>query len=489
MGGGQLGGAPLGGAGGGSAAPNAPLPQQPLGGTPLGPGHPNPQPAQPPTQPPAQPPAAPPSGGGQLGSNPARPAPVPADQLRVPDGAQRAEPDPLPSGPDETASPAVMAASGLPLATLGLVPLLSDLRRRIPAATPRQSIGLELLPTQFGPGDAPLAALPAGLRVVYQKVLLPGEAEAHLHGQVRSLRGLLHLHDQIDGITSPQELHDLLGLGFAVLDAHGQPRRVFDAEPDSIDVLRCAGIRDSDLVIPVAPDASPATGSPIPPVPREHARPWTGSGLAPGSSEDRVIEEFELLPEVGLPIPHLAEIWRFHADGRAEHLGTHNARTGAWQGLAVTGGPVGQVLGFGPHAVLDDGSRWSATVLNDHEYVLVDHTSSGAAGFVEALDRTSRRVVDRAEISSLMRMWTTAVWRGARVVVLATSGTHALVDYADQTPSLAAGLGFVHLGQGQWQQRWVPGAELAQWQTWERTYPPLQSGPARPFAPAPPDLD
>lgn len=362
--------------------------------------------------------------------------------------------------------------------TLGLAPLLSDLRRA-PATTPK--LAGSLLPTQFGPGDQALAALPAAVQTAYQKVLLPGEAEAMLAGQVTTLRGLLHLHDQVGDVTTPRDIHDLLGLGFAVRDAHGHLHRAFDPAMPSVDVLRCAGIGDGDLVIPVAPDVptdphAVGTGSTIAPMTRHHARPWTGSGLAPGSTEDRVIEEFELLAEVGLPIPHLAEIWRFHGDGRAEHLGTHNARIGAWQGIPATTTLQGVPVPLGPQAILADGSRWPTVVLNDREAVLIDRSGALPSGFAEAADGSARRITELAEMASLVRTATTALWHGVRVLVLATSGAHALVDFADQDPAAAASLGFVQLGQGQWQQRWVPGTDLTGWQTWERTYPPtLQS--------------
>lgn len=366
--------------------------------------------------------------------------------------------------------------------TLGLAPLLADLRR---TSNTFPRLAGSLLPTQFGPGDEVLAALPAAVQAVYQKVLLPGEAEAMLAGQVTTLRGLLHLHDQIGDVTAPREIHDLLGLGFAVRDARGHLHRAFDPAMSSIDVLRCAGIRDGDLVIPVAPDvcghgSNGPTGSAIATMTRQHARPWTGSGLAPGSSEDRVIEEFELLAEVGQPIPHLAEIWRFHDDGRVEHLGTHNARIGAWQGIAPTSSVQGEPIALGPQAVLADGGRWSTVMLNDREAVLIDRSGALPPGFVQAADRTARRVVGLGSITSFVRTATTALWRGARVLVLATSGGHALVDFADQDPDLASGLGFVQLGQGQWQQRWVSGSELTGWQTWERTHPQGRSSPADP---------
>src|SRR5690606_16376471 len=107
-----------------------------------------------------------------------RPAPIPADPLRpTPE-----EPTPAPEGPDPTSQAAAPAvATALPVSALGLAPLLADLRRS-PDPAPRRTGSV--LPTQFGPGDVALAALPATVRTAYQKVLLPGEAEAMLAGQV-----------------------------------------------------------------------------------------------------------------------------------------------------------------------------------------------------------------------------------------------------------------------------------------------------------------
>src|SRR5690606_31594201 len=131
----------------------------------------------------------------------------------------------------------------------------------------------------------------------------------------------------------------------------------------------------------------------------------------------------------------------------------------------------GEPVALGPQAVLADGSRWSTVVLNDREVVLVDRSGALAPGFIEAADRTGRRVAALPEIASFLRTATTALWHGARVLVLARSGAHVLIDCVDEAPDAATGLGFVQLGQGQWQQRWVPGTELTAWQTWERTYP------------------
>src|SRR5699024_9699695 len=104
--------------------------------------------------------------------------------------------------------------------------------------------------TQFGPDDVPLAALPPGWGVPYQKVLLPGEADAYLSGQVTTLRGLVHPYEQVSGLSTPGELQQMLGLGFAVANGRGGTELAFDPDSDGIEVMRFAGVPGGDLVIP-----------------------------------------------------------------------------------------------------------------------------------------------------------------------------------------------------------------------------------------------
>ena len=101
---------------------------------------------------------------------------------------------------------------------------------------------------------------------------------------------------------------------------------------ESVEVLRCAGLRPDDLVTPVDADVTLPPGTVPVPLVRHHKRPWSGTGEAPGSTSDAVIDEHEVLGYASVAIPHLAEIWRLHADGREEYVSTYNQRNGQWLG-------------------------------------------------------------------------------------------------------------------------------------------------------------
>jgi|GEM_PF-2707158 len=386
-----------------------------------------------------------------------------------------------PDGSAATAGPMVAA----PFVGAGLAPLFGDLRRSAPLPRDVGSGGL-VLPTQFGPTDVPLALLPAGLGIAYQRVLLPGEADALVTGQVTTVRGLVHPLSQIGHLRTPAALHAALGLGFSVTADNGSPQLAFDPASPTIEVLRFAGVRDVDLIVPIAADVTLQTGSSIPPKVRQLGRPWTGGGVAPGSNEDTLIEEFEILAAVGQEVPHLAEIWRFDADGNAEHVATHNARTGLWSNSTIAAGQVGSAAPNGHFAVLGDGTRFPVVPLNDREVVLVDRSGTVREGFTVGDDGVGRRVVPIGEVTRYLGVVTVGQWRGVTVKVLQRAAGQSLVDYIDDSPVTAAELGFRQLGQGQWQQRWVLDSELESVGSWEREYPRFAEPTSiRPVAPAP----
>jgi len=176
--------------------------------------------------------------------------------------------------------------------------------------------------------------------------------------------------DQVGHLRTPAELRRALGLGYPILDEHGQTVVAVPADADHVDVLRFNGVRDEDLIVPVDADMVPPAESQIPWVVRQHARPWTGSGEAPGSLSTAIIEEFELLAEAGVTIPHLAEVWRLTDDGEAEHVATYNAREGRWTGDTAPVRSPGAPVANGLHAAVGDGPLASAVAVNDSEHVL-----------------------------------------------------------------------------------------------------------------------
>jgi len=375
------------------------------------------------------------------------------------------------------------------IATLGLAGaaamhfshLWSDLRAN-PIVQPRNG---GLLPTQFGPTDQQSAMLPAGLSGAYQKVLLPGEAEALMDGQITTLRGIVNPLDQVAHLTTPEELYAVLGLGFAIQGRAGADSLAFSRDADTIEVLRFAGLRMEDLITPVEADVTlPANTVPLPLV-RHHARPWNGTGEAPGSTSTEPIDEHEILGYAAVPLPHLAEIWRLHADGTAEYVSTYNARNASWVGSTSPARPAGERIENGAFATLSDGNVFEIVPLSDQFTILVAR-GQAPEGFLPAQDGTSRIQVANEHIASVRGVTTIGLWQGQPVQLLERSGGSTLVDYAGDDPHSAAMAGFVQVNQGQWQTRWVPQAELSGVQTLERSYAmAAAAGPAIPQSPSP----
>lgn len=386
---------------------------------------------------------------------------------RPPFGPQ--EPNPT-SVPGRNEALGALVGAGLMASGLGLAALWADLGKPTPGTGPRPS-GDRYLPTQFGREDVLLAALPAGMAEIYQRTLVPGEADAFLTGVVTTLRGLVHPYDQVCDLQTPAALHDALGLGFGVLTGTGGTELAFDRNDSHVDVLRFNGVRPEDLVVPVAADVVPPANSSIPYVVRQHAAPWTGSGEAPGSTLDHPIDEFEILGTSSVAIPHLAEIWRIDSDGGENHVATFNARSGVWVGAPTPEPLPGRVVDNGLFAQTPDGMTYQVVTLTDREHILIARGLTAPEYFLPAEDGTSRWIAGTDELLALIGVTNLATWQGATVQVLRREGGHCLVDYAGSAPDHAAALGFRQLNQGQWAPQWVAYAELTDQREVERTYP------------------
>jgi hypothetical protein len=372
------------------------------------------------------------------------------------------------SGKGDIANQVGEAILGAGITAAALTPLLGalhDLRLRI---HPNRTL---LQPTQFGARDLLLAPLPADMSVVFQKVLAPGEGDAMVAGTVRTLRGLVYPRSQVAHLTTPANLFDALGLGYALELPNGEQTRAFDRAAESIEVLRCNGVRQRDLIIPLdagveRPDVGFLTAL------RDHARPWQGTGEAVGSTAERPIEEFEVLGTTSLAIPHLSEIWRMEADGSEHHVATYNARSGIWS--SSTGEvtvPPGRRVDNGLYAVMPDGVGYETVTLTQTHSVLVAHGATAPEQFLACLDGSRRLVVGNGQISDLVGVSSLATWRGATVHLLYRYGDSVLVDYADVPRALALSLGFGHIAQGHWLPQWVSFGELTHVRETERTYP------------------
>jgi hypothetical protein len=328
-----------------------------------------------------------------------------------------------------------------------------------------------VLPTQFGYDDELLAAMPVGMETVYQKVLLPGEVDQLLAGQVETLRGLVYPYQSVRGFRTPAELYDVLGLGFVVSGVAGTDTLAFSRDAASIDVLRCAGLRQDDLVTPIDADVSLPAGTLPPPLVRHHRRPWTGTGEAPGSSSDNVIEEHEILGYASTAVPHLAEIWRLHADGSEEYVSTYNARNGQWVGdTSPSRVLAGRRIDNGAYAGLSDGTVFRSVVLTDSESVLIAYGVSAPEHFEQVHDGSYRTTVSNSDIISLTGVATIGTWRSLPIQLLHREGASLLIDYAGDDSPAAAAAGFLQVNQGQWQPRWVEHTEVTGVQELERHY-------------------
>jgi hypothetical protein len=326
-----------------------------------------------------------------------------------------------------------------------------------------------LLPTQFGRDDELLAAMPMGMETVYQKVLLPGEVDQLFSGQVETLRGLVYPYQAVRELRGPSELYDALGLGFVVSGIAGSDTLAFNRDAESVEVLRCAGLRQDDLVTPIDTDVKLPAGTVPPPLVRHHRRPWTGTGEAPGSTSENVIEEHEVLGYASVAIPHLAEIWRLHADGSEEYVSTYNARNGQWVGdTSPRQAQVGRRIDNGAYAGLSDGTVFRTAVLTDRESVLIAYGVSAPEHFEPVHDGSYRTTVSNIDIISVTGVATIGSWRSLPVQLLSRQGDMLLVDYAGDDPAAAAG--FLQTNQGQWQPCSVEHTEVTDVQEVERAY-------------------
>ncbi|WP_028708791.1 hypothetical protein [Propionicicella superfundia] len=357
-----------------------------------------------------------------------------------------------------------LLGSGMAMSLTPLLGALHDLRLPI---HPNRTL---MQPTQFGVDDVPLAPLPIDMDIVFQKVLAPGEGDAMITGSVRTLRGFVYRRAQVAHLVAPSQLYDALGLGYTLMHAGGHRTRAFDRAMESVEVLRCNGVRQRDLVVPIARDVSRpdllfATAV------RDHVRPWLGTGGAPGATADSPIEEFEILGVTALAIPHLAEIWRLDADGSEHHVATYNARSGLWSrsngDLSVT---PGRKVDNGLYAVMQDGSGYETVTLTETHSVLVVHGLGAPEQFLPCPDGSHRLVVHNGDIAGMVGVSSLATWRGAVVQLLHRYGDSVLVDYADLPRDLAQGLGFGQIAQGHWLPQWAPFAELTDVRETERDY-------------------
>ncbi|MGV8850054.1 MAG: hypothetical protein ACOH16_10965 [Propionibacteriaceae bacterium] len=408
-----------------------------------------------------------------------------AQPLRIPSGQVGAG-EVTPTGAESTDADVVPVA--LAIAALGLVGTaarhFAGLWQDLGASSMLRPAGA-ILPTQFGRDDELVAALPAGLDAVYQKVLLPGEVDQLFAGQIETLRGLVHPYHAVRDLRTPAQLYDALGLGFAITGLAGSDTLAFNRDAESVEVLRCAGLRPDDLVTPVDADVHLPPGTVPVPLVRHHKRPWSGTGEAPGSTSDNIIDEHEVLGYASVAIPHLAEIWRLHTDGREDYVSTYNQRNGQWLGdTTPSHQPIGRRLDNGGYAALGDGTVYRTVLLTDRHSVLIAYGVSAPEHFEQAHDGSYRITVANTDLVSLMGVTTIGTWQGCPVQLLHRQGSMLLVDYAGDHVAAAAAAGFVQVSQGQWQPRWVEHAEVSDVRELERPYALPQPLPGT-TAPAP----
>jgi len=433
------------------------------------PAAPVPSSAVPPTSMPASTPAAAPAAQPIAPREQAGPPASAAQPLRIDASRGTAT-----AAPGATAPDAGVVTVASAIAALGLVGAAAQhftgLWHDLGSTTLLRPAGT-LLPTQFGRDDELLAAMPVGMETVYQKVLLPGEVDQLFAGQVETLRGLVYPYQAVRELRSPSDLYDALGLGFAVSGIAGSDTLAFNRDAESVEVLRCAGLRQDDLVTPIDTDVQLPAGTVPPPLVRHHRRPWTGTGEAPGSTSDNVIEEHEVLGYASVGVPHLAEIWRLHADGSEEYVSTYNARNGQWVGdTSPRQAQVGRKIDNGAYAGLSDGTVFGTVVLTDRESVLIAYGVSAPEHFEQVHDGSYRTRVTNSDIISVTGVATMGAWRSLPIQLLSRQGDMLLVDYAGDDPAAAAAAGFLQTNQGQWQPCSVEHTEVTDIQELERSY-------------------
>jgi len=192
-----------------------------------------------------------------------------------------------------------------------------------------------------------------------------------------------------------------------------------------------------------------------------------GAGLDVGD----LIEEHEVLGYASVGIPHLAEIWRLHADGREEYVSTYNARNGQWVGdTSPRQAQVGRRIDNGAYAGLSDGTVFRTVVLTDRESVLIAYGVSAPEHFGQVHDGSHRTTVSNIDIISVTGVATIGAWRSLPIQLLSRQGDMLLVDYAGDDPAAAAAAGFLQTNQGQWQPCSVEHTEVTDIQELERAY-------------------
>lgn len=372
--------------------------------------------------------------------------------------------------------------AGATTVALSFAETLDDLGRGYRGFRSRRAEG-EPLVTQYGPDDEVAQALPGALAAVWIKPLVPGEAEALRAGEIATVRGLVYPRDDLDHLTGAREFHRALGLGY-VVDGEFGPTLAHDPNPAHVDVLAFAGLSPADVVVPLRHGVDPtAFGHRA--VVRDHAEPWLGTGQAPGSTSHHPIAEFEVLGEATVPVPHLAELWRIHADGTWEHLSTHNARHGAWSGEVPAPAERPRLVDNGLYAQAGEATFHRVVVLSDRRAVLVSHDEVAPPGFARTAGGDARRVVDHTDITRLVDVCMVGQWRGCRVVLRQVQDDHVLVDFAGTSRAQARRNEFLGLAHGQWQARWVPFDQLHQLRAEEREVDPAELGLRRVVAPEP----
>jgi hypothetical protein len=431
--------------------------------------------------------SAPATVGQTSGPGPQSGPPVSAAQpLRIPAG-QVGMGEVTPTGTD--GADTAVAAVAVAITALGLVGTaarhFAGLWQDLGASSVLRPAGA-ILPTQFGHDDELVASLPAGLDTVYQKVLLPDEVDRLFAGQTETLRGLVYPYHAVRDLRTPTQLYDTLGLGFAITGMAGSDTLAFNRDAESLDVLRCAGLRPDDLVTPVDADVTLPSGTVPVPLVRHHRRPWSGTGEAPGSTSDHVIDELEVLGYASVAVPHLAEIWRLHADGREEYVSTYNQRNGQWLGdTTPSRQPIGRRIDNGAYAALADGTVHRTALLTDRHSVLIAYGVSAPEHFEQAHDGSYRLTVANTDLVSLMGVTTIGTWQGCPVQLLHRQGSTLLVDFAGDDVVAAGAAGFVQVSQGQWQPRWVEHTDVSDVHELERSYPlPRPVADTTPPAPA-----
>ena len=285
-----------------------------------------------------------------------------------------------------------------------------------------------------------------------QKAVMPRIGDAYLGGGYDRVAGFVVRVDQVDWATTPAELFEVHGLGFA-----GSP---YTASSEHIDVLQFPAtpqLRFEDAIGGVNQKEREITGGPF-----VDRYPFKGLGFVPVIGE-HIVQLWWLRHS---RIPAGARLVRVAKDGSSTVLAHYVDVGHGWQSAAATVTPPA-----GPQVSRYVGAmaKWSQTYLNadvlDDAVVVVSEVEPPPQfGFSRTAIGRWRREVPRDELTELFELDVSARWNGLEMRVVdelrdASGAPYSRVSYIGHNADLAEGLRLTKVDAGVYEDT-VPVASL-----------------------------